>query len=113
MNLFTLEDKDDTRTTTTINVTEGQAPALERALASVVRLYARLESRHEIRMLPPLPTLDGCLLTIPSHRDVLAELLGRLERPEPDDNQRNPRGRAALTLATKIRAVTGFLGLAS
>jgi len=95
--------------TTTINLTERQSVFAEHAVDAVVTEFTEQHDSRAIEDLPPLPVLEGSILTIPSHAGIIGSLLWRLEEDSPlsDDGPARP----AIALASKIRAVTGFSGL--
>lgn len=89
-----------------INVADHQYNAAERAVSFVNERFERLYGARKIPELPELPSLEGVILILPTHEDVIEGLIANLERQA--GSGRSERG--ALSLARKIRAVTGCGG---
>ena len=95
-----------------INVADVQYHCAEEAVRLTNHRFTRLHQAGRMPVVPPLPSLEGVILTIPISEEVVECLVGNLERlaeaalSNEDDNSAQP----ALLLARKIRAVTGMKG---
>lgn len=88
-----------------INVADHQHTAAERAVFFTNNKFERLYMSRKIDELPDLPSLEGVILILPTHEDVVESLIANLERQAT-----TLRGSGALSLARKIRVVTGCRG---
>jgi len=95
---------------TTINITDAQYASAEKAVRLTNDRFMRLRQAGRISEVPPLPALDGVILTIPTSEDVVECLVSNLERLAEKISDEDNHARPALTLARKIRAVTGMKG---
>jgi hypothetical protein len=89
-----------------INVADHQYNAAERAVSFVNERFERLYDARKIPEMPELPSLEGVILILPTHEDVIMGLIANLERQALHRHA----SRGALSLARKIRAVTGCRG---
>lgn len=92
---------------TVINVTERQQNCAEKALATVMRRYAGLCGKRLFTTMPDMPVLEGVILNLPTHKEVIDLFVDNLENQASLDQTAEPDARAALLLARKIRKVTG------
>ncbi len=106
-----------TEETITINLTETQADWAEWAALRVTVHYVALKSNEEIEVLPALPEVEGLIMHLTLDEGVLTNLLDLLEHQASDRCKEGglPESAAgpALSLAKKIRVVTGYQGLAA
>jgi hypothetical protein len=104
-----------TEDSTTINLTESQADWAEWAALRVTIHYLALKSNEEIDALPPLPDVEGLIMHLTLDEAVLTTLLDFLEHQAAERAKEGglPESAAnsALSLAKKIRVVTGYQGM--
>jgi hypothetical protein len=101
----------------TINLTESQADWAEWAALRVTVHFVSLKSNEEIEKIPPLPEVEGLIMHLVLDEGVLTTLLDFLEHQAAERAREGglPESAAnsAITLAKKIRAVTGYQGMAA
>jgi hypothetical protein len=106
-----------TEDSTTINLTESQADWAEWAALRVTIYYISLKSNEEIEKLPPFPEIEGLIMHLTLDEGVLTTLLDMLEHKAAERAKEGglPESAAnsAISLAKKIRAVTGYQGIAA
>ncbi len=98
----------------TIVLTAAQADHVAWAIDPMECYFADLFDDGEIDAVPPLPRLDGRVLTVPGDELAIADILYRLEEQLPGMAAEEPGTqssvRAALNAADKIREATTFTG---
>jgi hypothetical protein len=106
-----------TENSITINLTESQADWAEWAALRVAAHYAALLGDDEIDVIPQMPEVEGLIMHLTLDEPVLTTLLDMLEHQAPERAREGhlPESAAnsALSLAKKIRAVTGYQGMAA
>lgn len=103
--------------TTTINLTEAQADWAEWAVLRLTIVYLAMLDEGEIQKLPDLPEVESTIMHLPLGEEILTALLKLLEDDAPErvkeSNLPDSAANEPIRLAKKIRAVTGYRGLAA